>query len=202
MSASGIVHCFTTSLENSHRLNNESDWVAFYKRIWPDATMIIRLDADSQMQRNGIDRIIMLPSGKQLLIDEKCREKDYGDVLLETVSVRKRKEDGSVVDEKIGWALDDSKHCDFVAYAIPSASKCYLLPFQLTKEALRVNLVSWSRNERKAKNNGYETVNVAVKWAVLYEAIKEVMYRKFGTETKLPPVIQPTDKSQPFLFEW
>lgn len=193
MRANGIVHSFTESLEASLRLNQESDWVAFYKRMWPDATMIIRVDADSQMQRSGIDRVIWLPSGKQLLIDEKCRERDYGDVLLETISVKHL--------SKIGWALDDAKLCDFVAYAIPSVRKCYMLPFQLMKEALRHNKSLWESRygTREAKNNGYVTVNVPVPWCELAAEIKRQMLRSFGSEVALPPA---TKSGEQLEFQW
>lgn len=195
----GLVHNFEESLALSLRLNEESDWVAFYKRIWPDATLIVRVDKYSEMQKQGIDRMVWLPSGKQILIDEKCRDKDYGDILLETVSVAKRDGNGLVVEQKVGWALDDSKHCDFIAYAIPNASKCYLLPFEIMKEAVRHNLQKWKTTLRVARNKGYETHNVAVKWVDLAFAMQEQMYRKFGSNIQLP---EATKNACQLEFNW
>lgn len=188
-----VVHYFRQSLEKSHTLSLEADWVSFYKRIWPDAGPIVRVDKACTMQTRGIDRMIWLSSGKQILVDEKCRATDYGDILLEISSVMKKNICGEYVEEKVGWALDDNKHCDFIAYAIPSAKKCYMLPFQLTKEAVRHNLNRWASGlccgvtwPIDARNNGYFTRSVGVTWGLLSAAIQEQMFRKFGAESVLP----------------
>lgn len=206
MKLSSVVHSFDESLKKSHELNAEADWVAFYKRIWPEAASIIRVDKYSNIQTRGIDRMIWLPSGKQILVDEKCRDVDYGDVLLEVSSVMKKSPDGNWEELKVGWALDDSKHCDFIAYAIPSANKCYMLPFELTKEALRHNFEAWKLRGRPdvswpidAMNNGYKTRSIGVRWCILAAAIKEQMLRRFGSPAQLPGFRVIADQME---FEW
>lgn len=187
-----VVHSFDNSLRQSQKLNAESDWVAFYKRIWPEAMSLVRIDGDCKMQRNGIDRIIVLPTGKQITVDEKCRSRFYGDIALEVTSNGFFRE-GEFIERKVGWALDDSKQCDFIAYAIPSADRCFLLPFELTKQAVRHNIDRWIARGKPdvtwpidAQNPGYVTRSVGVAWPLLADAIKEQMHRSFGAAAKLP----------------
>jgi len=210
-SARTYIHTFSDSLERSHTLNNESDWIAFYKRIWPELLTVVRVDKYSTVQTRGVDRMIWLPNGKQILVDEKCREKDYGDIALEVTSVG-RMVNGMFVEEKPGWVVDDSKVCDFVAYAIPSAGKCYMLPFQLLQAAVYINFNDWKKNKQckwpvDSKNydkNGsylYTTRNIGVPWCVLKAAINEQMHRKFGSDLQLPKADEVKSLDQ-LEFNW
>jgi hypothetical protein len=78
-----VIHDFQERLEYSATLSDEPAWVSFYRRLWPDMISAVRIDKNSQFQKWGIDREILLPNGKRFSIDEKKREMDYGDLLLE-----------------------------------------------------------------------------------------------------------------------
>jgi hypothetical protein len=208
MKQDAVVHNFNTSLDKSLRLNDEADWIAFYKRLWPDALTIVRADKYCTVQTRGIDRMIWLPSGKQILIDEKCREKWYGDIALETCSQEVIR-NGMKFCRAPGWAVDHAKHCDFVAYAIPSVRRCFMLPFEFTKLALIENLEAWKRDSRcklvTAKNKDYTTINIGVPWEILRTAITQQMNRKFGSDLVLPPQIQcgtQDGRANQMEFEW
>lgn len=196
----GIIHRFDEQLEYSAKLSDEPAWVEFYKRLWPDLHLAIRIDGESQMQRDGIDREIILRNGRRFRVDEKKRKKDYGDLLLEEWSVFRG--DGHP-GNKIGWALDAEKRCDFIAYAIPPAHKCYFLPFELLRQAFRANRTAWLKargNPKDAPNDGYVTRNLAVPWATLKTAMLQQMLRRFDAMTLDLP--SPIRNGQQLEFDW
>lgn len=174
-----LIHDFQERLGYSMTLSDEGDWVAFYKRIWPEAISIVRLDAASRWQRAGVDRMIILPDRKTILIDEKKREKDYGDILLEKWSVFYKDGDRG---NKPGWAVDQAKVCDYIVYAVPVARKAYLLPFELLRAACVFCGPKWDAIPKfvppPALNRGYVTVNWAIPWAELSRALAQQMHRK------------------------
>lgn len=195
-----VVHDFRERLEFSARLSDEADWIDFYRGPWPDMEACVRLDGDSKWQRSGVDRVIFLPNGKQIYIDEKKREKDYGDFLLEIWSVWLGPKNSR---NKIGWTLDEKKQCDYVAYAVLPAAKCHLLPNELLRIACRRRLREWKKMPdaypKDAPNRGYMTRNCAVPWNVLYSALRQEMERGFGSELVLPQI---RDEDGQLVFEW
>lgn len=199
-----VVHDFQEQLAYSSELSDEAAWVDFYRRLWPNMLTAVRIDKNSQFQRWGIDREIYLTNGKRFSVDEKKRKGDYGDMLLEEWSVCQFDDKARVVTQgvKLGWAVDDDKRCDFIAYAIPDAGKCWLLPFELLRQTVKHNLSAWKQNARwypkAARNRGYWTVNVAVPYDALFLAMRNQMHRKFGSETPLP---LPTTNGQMMLFQ-
>lgn len=181
-----VVHNFRDQLAWSQNLSDEPAWTAFYQKLWPQMTGTMRVDQRGQAQRDGTDRLIVLPSGRMFRVDEKKRLKDYGDVLLEEWSVFYGE---GHQRNKIGWALDPEKHCDFIAYAIIPAQRCYFLPFEHLRLAFMVNRSQWARRPnavKDAQNEGYITRNVAVPWADLKIAIVQQMNRRFGDRIDLP----------------
>lgn len=198
-----VVHSFREQLEFSADLSNEAAWVSFYRRLWPTAIACVRLDAKGQGQRDGLDRAIHFESGKVFYIDEKNRRKDYSDLLLEDWSVWYSEKHPR---NKIGWALDEQKRCDFVAYAIHPKQVCYLLPFELLRLAFKTKHDEWERLERPhgrvpdAMNDGYRTRNIAVPWTLVRAAIIEQMHRRFSArELNLPT---PTQLEGQLQFAW
>ncbi len=152
MQLKAVVHSFSKQLEYSVTLSDEPSWVAFYQGIFPNMISAQRIDQDGPLQRQGVDRIITLDSGKQILIDEKKRTKDYGDLLLEALSVCTFDWETKQVDfekmTKPGWAVDPAKTCDYIAYAIPSSGKCFLLPYSLLRETCNTFFKEWDTNPR------------------------------------------------------
>jgi hypothetical protein len=187
-----VVHSFGSQLEYSANLSDEAGWIDFYRTLWPDMIVAVRIDQNSQYQKWGIDRKILLKNGKEFTIDEKKRKVDYGDILLESHSVCNFDYDRKEVISwsKPGWAIDQDKRCDFIAYAIPTAGKCYLLPFEILRQTCMNHFEEWSYNEKyypkPAKNAGYTTVNFAIPFPVLQAAMWNTMKRQFGCLSGLP----------------
>jgi hypothetical protein len=195
-----IVHDFRQSLEYSNTLSNEAAWVDFYRRLWPQAQYILRCDDAGPWQKWGIDRRVTL-AGRDVMIDEKKRDGTWDDVLLEEWSVYYGPADPR---NKIGWSLDDTKRCDFVAYAVPKRRLCYLLPFELLRLAYQTHRAEWHRATawypKIAQNATYQTINCAVPWDTLKRALVEQMYRQYGDELILP--VPTVDMSGQLLFSY
>lgn len=198
-----VIHDFQEQLEYSTDLSDESSWVAFYKRLWPDMIAAVRIDKNSQFQKWGIDREILLPNGKRFSVDEKKRKEAYNDLLLEEWSVCDFDYDKKIVKRgiKSGWSVDPDKRCDFVAYAVQPLGKCYLLPFELTRQTCLHNFPRWKKvaawYPKAARNNGYTTVNVAVPFDEFRVRLWEQMHRRFGSDHALP---MPQQQSQQILL--
>lgn len=211
-----VVHDFTERLAFSQAMaNEEAAWTRFYQDAWPTLLSLVRIDAQSRYQQWGIDRHVYLPGGKILAIDEKVRDPahahdrdgdPYDDVLIEEWSVwlgdRHQR-------NKVGWALDCGKCCDYIAYALPLLQRCYLLPFELTRMACQARLSEWKTLKDKkgrkcypldAQNRGYVTRNCAVAWPILQAAIAEQIqrYRDAGGLVLPVPIISGRQAS----FDW
>ena len=106
-----VIHDFRERLDWSNELSDEAAWVSFYRGLWPGMVSAVRVDANCPAQRSGVDRLLYLPDNRTVRIDEKKREKDYGDFLAEVVSVAHRYDpaakryarDGR---DKPGWCID------------------------------------------------------------------------------------------------
>lgn len=162
------VHDFRDSLRRSAAQTDNPIWESVYRAAFPAFDSMTCVRADGWAQRGGIDRVVVLSSGKTLTVDEKVRERDYGDVLLEYWS--------DVVRRSPGWVAKDLA-CDFIAYAVLPTKKCYLLPFQTLRKAWQLNHKRWVAAYRKieAQNNGYVTVSVGVPVPVLMGSLSEAM---------------------------
>lgn len=166
-----VIHRFTESLERSIELSDECNWAAFYRSVWPNLVEIHRITGKCADQLAGIDRVIYLPNGK-VTVDEKIRSTDYDDIALETWSVVR-----SGKKERLGWAVDPKKQCDFIAYAIPSRRKCYLMPREILRLTVRRFGSEW--REIAAQNDGYVTLSRVVGWAMLSDCMKQTMDREW-----------------------
>lgn len=164
----GTVHNFQESLERSNNYTDAPWWVDVYRAAFPDLKSAVCVRDDGWAQRGGIDRVLTLGSGKTLSVDEKVREEDWPDILLEYWSDQGRKVPGWVAKELA---------CDFIAYAFVPSQTCYLLPFQTLRQAWRRNCKSWvSQYKRVEANNGrYLTVSVAVPTDILLSALTDAM---------------------------
>lgn len=167
-----MLHNFRDSLARSEQHSDDPLWEELYKTAFHNYAGMQKVGMDGWAQRGGIDRVITLTSGKTITVDEKVRAKDYGDILLEY---------WSNFEKKIpGWVAKDLA-CDFIAYAIMPARKCYLLNFQLLREAWIKNHKDWVNQYggKPAKNEGYTTVNVCIPVPVLFEAISDAQIVSF-----------------------
>lgn len=162
------MHSFALSLAKSEAQADNPIWREVYKRAFPTMQSMVYVGKDGWAQRGGIDRVLTLASGKTLTVDEKVREKDYGDILLEY---------WSDVDRRArGWVAKDLA-CDFIAYGVLPSSTCYLLPFHQLRLAWQQNGARWVGTYKRieAQNDGYTTVSVGVPVPVVFEALNNAM---------------------------
>jgi len=164
------VHDFNDSLKRSHEAENLPIWEEVYRKAFPQFVKMITYRADGFWQREGVDRGIMLSTTKQILIDEKIRSKDYGDILLEYISSDRS---GSK-----GWVCKPLR-ADYIAYLIAPSGICYLLPVIQLQNAWSKYGEKWIKKYKKivAPNKGYNTISVGV-------PIKE-LWPKIGNEFRV-----------------
>lgn len=167
------MHNFADSLALSHEQEDALWWDEIYGKAFPGHLSAVSVRNDGWAQRGGIDRVVTLQSGKVVTIDEKVRQKSYGDILLEYWSNRENKVPG--------WIAKDLA-CDFIAYAFIPDQTCYLLPFFSLRRAWRENHRDWvamARNAEggyrivEAQNPTYVTESVAVPIPDLLSAISQ-----------------------------
>lgn len=164
------VHNFHDSLAASHAHSDSPWWGEVYRNVFGERLVsMIDLRDDGWAQRGGIDRQLLLADGTVLKVDEKVRSVDYGDFFLEYASdFRKRPYDG--------W-MEKPLTCDFIAYAFIPSQTCYLLPYQLLKNAWDRHKKAWGKEYgyRAAQNNGYETRGICVPIPVVLGAIESAI---------------------------
>ncbi len=167
------IHTFKDSLARSQANVDASWWESVYKTAFPNMTRMAPVLEDGWAQRGGIDRIVVLASGRIIYVDEKVRERDYGDIALEYWSSRENK--------KPGWVAQDLA-CDFIAYAVPKAGLCYMIQFHLLRAAWKAHCRDWVSRFPKveAENQGYTTVSCPVPVDVLLNALRDAMVVPMG----------------------
>jgi hypothetical protein len=180
-----IIHNFADSLRLSHSQANAPWWEPVYRQFFPTFQTMVDIRQDGWAQRGGIDRIVILAGGKQLLIDEKVRSANWNDVLLEYWSDR---------DRRIkGWIAQDLA-IHYLAYAFIPSQKCLLFPFDLLRRAWFLNRRRWIHSgeyrQVEAFNKGYVTVSVAIPTAELLDVVKNTMLATWND----PIVVMPSEK--------
>lgn len=167
------IHDFQESLAKSQAQADAPWWLDVYRLAFPDLVSAVSVRDDGWAQRGGIDRVLTLRSGKTLTVDEKVREKDWPDILLEYWSDQERC--------ILGWVAKDLA-CDFIAYAFVPSETCYLFPFPTLRRVWRLNHRAWVNDYRevKARNRGYTTVSVAVPTDILLAALGDAMKVVWG----------------------
>lgn len=120
-------------------------------------------------QRLGIDRILILSTGKQISVDEKLRRQFYDDILIEVWSSKEH--------NRPGW-IQKGLYCDYLAYGFPGCGKAYVFPFQQLQRCFFANQDRWisQYKEVKAKNFGYTTVSIAIPTSILQKAVIDSMF--------------------------
>lgn len=150
-----VVHNFHERLRYSQTTSDEPFWEAVYRKAFPSLVCQVICKGNNEAQHKGIDRVLMLANGRIVKIDEKKRERDYSDILLETVSNDRT---GAV-----GW-IEKDLDIDYLAYAFMPSKRCYMLDWQMLRRAWQANKAAWIEQFKKieAKNAGYSTWSLAV----------------------------------------
>jgi hypothetical protein len=161
------VHDFKERLRFSEQAGDEPFWEAAYRKMFPNMVNMMGGPGDTDSQRQGVDRVILLSNNHVLRIDEKKREKVYDDILLEYVSVD--------TTGAPGW-IEKDLAIDFLAYAFMPTRQVYFFPWTLLRRAWNRYGEEWKRDygKREAHNNGYKTLSCPVPISVLGNAVVRV----------------------------
>ena len=164
---------FLDDLNFSHESEDYPFWEEVYSKAFPSFKAMTNTRTDGQLQRLGIDRTIILSSGKAVYVDEKVRRKDYGDILLEYLSNDTK---GSP-----GW-VEKPLFCDYIAYAILPTRMCFLFPVPQLQAAWIKNKSEWMKDYhvKQADNNGYKTWSCPVPIPVVFKAIGSCLRISFS----------------------
>lgn len=154
-----IENDFKEQLSNSR---TDASWFdPFYHKLFKHIVGIWQPGQPiSQYQALGIDRVIMLGSGRCIYVEEKLREKDYGDVLLEYES--------NDATHAPGW-IEKDLQCDFLAYGIRPSKRCLFFYWPTLRKAWLDHREAWKSKygTERAKNAGYYTLSVPIPVDVL-----------------------------------
>ena len=152
----------------SEEAGDEPFWDRIYKKAFPNLVNHMQTSGDTVSQRMGIDRVIMLANGHTLKIDEKKREQDWPDILLEFLS--------NDVTGAPGW-MEKELAIDYLAYAFMPSQRVYLLPWPILRRVWLARRDKWlvQYDIKKAKNMGYQTHSVAVPIDVLMNTVTKAM---------------------------
>lgn len=118
--------------------------------------------------------------GKIVMIEEKIRKRQYGDVFLEHISA---KEDG-----KVGW-IEKNLLCDYLSYIVLEDNSVTLFPFALLRQAWKRKGEYWKSQYgiKSIPNHGifgvYTTLGVCVPIPVIWAEITK-SYIKTGINTQ------------------
>lgn len=170
-----MMHDFKQSLAFSRAQADQPFWMNVYRAAFSGLRACVDVRDDGWAQRAGIDRVLTLASGRTITVDEKVRQKDWPDILLERWSDKARKSPG--------W-VQKPLACDYIAYSFLPSQTCYLLPTLTLQRAWKLNGQEWiaKYGERDAQNNGYVTSSVPVPIEILLRAVADAMIIKWGSE--------------------
>ena len=143
----------------------------FYFRVFRNLDKVETV-SDLVLQKQGIDKKLHFKNTKVVLIDEKKRRKNYGDILLEEWSNEERKIPG--------W-LGGSKLTDYIVYATMDTKKIYLLPFLLLQKVWVKNYAELKQKfgVKRSNNSFYTTSNIAVPTDLIFFLLEQEMKEKF-----------------------
>lgn len=174
-----MIHSFEENLNWSQKEEHEPFWDAVYRKALPGLVRHKKCD-DLRQQKAGVDRHLFLKNGTILKVQEKLRPTEWGDILLEYISVDTR--------DIPGWMCLDLT-IDFIAYAFLSSRRVYFLPWHTLRRAWSQNENQWKKwGQSKqngfsivpGKNPGYTTWSVAVPIPRLFEALNHAAVVQLG----------------------
>lgn len=163
---------FQEDLNFSHEAENMDMWQTVYSEAFPGFLSMTSTREDGQMQQLGVDRTVVMSSGKAVYIDEKVRRKWYGDILLEYVSNDQKNTQG--------W-VEKPLFCDYIAYAVIPNRFCYLLPVPQLQSAWIKNKEDWLEmyGTKEADNKYYKTLNCPIPLDIIFPALGKTLRIQF-----------------------
>jgi hypothetical protein len=132
-------HEFKKSLAMSHDAESLPLWEQLYRHCFRDFDHMVTYRDNRPKQLSGIDRGVVLKSGRKFFVDEKIRGRApdgsiYTDIALEYIS--------DVARAEPGW-VEKPLDCDYIAYANAPAGKAWLLPVPALQRAWERNRAVW-----------------------------------------------------------
>ena len=160
---------FTAQLDRSEVISMDPKWEAAYRVVFPRFQSMNYHMGDGWHQRAGIDRTIVMTDSRIVRLDEKVREIDYGDILLEEYTIDKY----GIKAE--GW-VSKSSLSDYIAYLILPSGKLYLLPVLQLQAVWEIfgEEIKHIGKMVEARNEWGTTVSWALKPEAIYEYINKV----------------------------
>ncbi len=170
-----MIHSFHDKNEWANSPEHEEFLLEVYRGMFPSMVGNVKITVNCDAQHMGVDRLLVLGNNATIRIDEKLRAKDYDDFLLEFVSNTKTRAPG--------W-MDKDLAIDYLAYAFLPTRRCYLLPWHPLRRVWLLARERWigSRPVKVAKNNGYDTLSVAIPTWELLREVREAL-------TFIPPQV-------------
>jgi hypothetical protein len=163
-----MIHSFTEKLYFSKSKEGALDDI--YKSYFKNVVDIQRIERMDR-QHAGIDTEILLESGERIIVQEKWRTREFtNDFLIEYISVERN---GECISP--GWIYTIDAQYIFAVYAPSNLVKIY--PAAQLKLVWQANEEEWINKYRlpPARNNGYNTHNVAVPCDILETKLIEQM---------------------------
>lgn len=164
---------FASQLATANTPEKHAFWENAYRQVFPNVLRVEFYDADMDAQNNGVDAAVFRQGAPPIRIENKERQKWYGDILLEYVH---EYEDGHI---RPGW-IERPLRCDYLAYAILTTGHVWFLPWLPLRLAWERHKLRWLNsggryNPTPAQNSGYVTKNVAVPPDELWGCINGVL---------------------------
>lgn len=187
-----MQHDFYDSMERAEALSAQMPWKDIFRRAFPGLRAAIRHRSDGWGQRSGIDWTLTLDSSKVITVDEKVRDKDWPDILLEYCSIHRSVDDACTDSCTAGWVAKPLA-CDFIAYAMVPYGRCFFLPTLTLQRAWAFNEHTWQKEyfSGRAKNKGYVTRFTCVPTGVLMKAMVNAMVVGFEISNELQALLPP-----------
>lgn len=125
----------------------------------------------------GIDRVVKMSDGTYQAFDDKFRDVDYGDILLEVSS--------STESQTKGW-IDKPLKCDYIAYMVVPSRTVYFIPFAKLQETWQKNRDNWTAKYFHARtfNTGYTSIGICVAVSVIFATVPGCL--KYQKEVRQP----------------
>lgn len=164
-----VVHNFYEDVAKADDPIYAPMWEYAYRQRFRNFSSRTPAPGKSIGQARGVDVLVYCHHDQVFRLDEKIREEDYNDLLLEYESDNVR--------HTPGW-IEKDLAIDYLSYAILPARTVRLFPFPLLQRAWQVNRDKWFESDRchiiEAQNPSYTTLSLAVPFGFVYAALSQV----------------------------
>lgn len=145
------------SFEEMRMIESENDdiFTYFYKIFFGDCISSIEKVIDINLQFQWVDYIIYNKKREgPFFVDNKVRQKWYGDILLEEYS--------NFETKRLWWLLNDNILTDYIFYYIKEINTCYVFSHNQLKQFVENNYLLLEEKRLFSYNDWYRTSNFPV----------------------------------------